>query len=282
MINDLDETLRRLLIRELPIKNGEVNIEFDQPKREWSARLNRPTLNVFLHDLRENATLRQTDWEIKRNGDGKVTKQRTPVRMDLHYMITAWAKESDDEHRLLARTIIALFRHPTLPDDLLTESLRSQPVPIPVRVAEPDALRNPADIWSAMDNELRPAIACIVTLAFNPYQAFTGPIVKTRDLRFRQVAEDEVQDRFWMVGGTLRGTGPFDQIHLTLNERGLDVPVAPNGDFIVGNLDKGEYTLTISVEGRELQQHQISVPSPTYDIELEGGGMKTATKQQRR
>ena len=282
MINELDDVLRQLLIRELPVKNGEVNIEFDQPKREWSARLNRPTLNVFLHDLRENAILRQTEWEIKRNGDGTVTKQRRPVRLDLHYMITAWAKEPDDEHRLLARTAIALFRHPTLPDDLLPESLRDQPMPIPVRVAEPDALRSPADIWSAMDNELRPAIACIVTLAINPYQAFTGPVVKTRELRFRQVAEDQMADRFWMVGGTLRGPGPFDQMRVILDERGLDVPVTPDGNFIVGNLNEGEYTLTVSVEGRELQHHKIRVPSSNYDIELGGNKAKTAPGQRTR
>ncbi len=49
MYNDLDEALRQLLIRELPIKNSDVDIKFDQPKREWSGRLNRPTLNLFLY-----------------------------------------------------------------------------------------------------------------------------------------------------------------------------------------------------------------------------------------
>jgi hypothetical protein len=39
MIADLDETLRQLVTAELPIKNGEIEVEFDQPKREWSARL---------------------------------------------------------------------------------------------------------------------------------------------------------------------------------------------------------------------------------------------------
>lgn len=35
MIKELDEVLRQFLIKELPIKNGEVEISFDQPKREW-------------------------------------------------------------------------------------------------------------------------------------------------------------------------------------------------------------------------------------------------------
>jgi len=59
MIDELDEVLRKFLIREIPIKNTDVDIKFDMPKREWSARLNRPTLNLFLYDIRENTKLRQ-------------------------------------------------------------------------------------------------------------------------------------------------------------------------------------------------------------------------------
>jgi len=276
MISDLDEVLRQLLIREMPIKNGEVDIAFDLPKREWSSRISRPTLNLFLHDLRENNQLRQPEWEIKRNRDGTATKRRAPARMDLHYMITAWATEPEDEHRLLTRTLMALFRFPELPEDLLPESLQAQPVPIPIRIAQHDELRTPADIWSALDNELRPSIGCVITLALNPYQAITGPLVRTRDLRFGQATEpdrrrlDEVTggDRFWMVGGTVRGDVPFEKVHLTLLERGLDVPVQADGQFIIGNLEEGEYTLEVSGEGRKPSRQKITVPAEDYDIEL--------------
>ena len=66
MIADLDESIRQLLIAEMPLKNGEVEISFDQPKREWSSRLSRPTVNFFLYDLRENTILRQQSWERRR------------------------------------------------------------------------------------------------------------------------------------------------------------------------------------------------------------------------
>ena len=74
MIDDLNEALRELLKRELPIKNGEVDISFDQPKREWSARLSRPTLNLFLHEMQENTKLRQQPgWGISGRGNGAVS-----------------------------------------------------------------------------------------------------------------------------------------------------------------------------------------------------------------
>ncbi|MCQ3975934.1 MAG: hypothetical protein DPW09_21070 [Anaerolineae bacterium] len=288
MINQLDRVLRQLLIHDLPVRNGEVEIAFDQPKGEWSGRLSRPTLNLFLYDVRENTTLREPEWEIRRNSDGTATRQRKPVRLDLHYMITTWAANPDDEHSLIARTLSVLFRHPYLPppedrqkrEDRVfwqemvaqwPEIFRQQPAPIPIRVAQPDLLPNPAEIWSAMDNQLRPAIACVVTLALNPYETETGPLVLTRELHFEQAQTEEREgsiDRFWMVGGAVRSDGSLQNVRLTLVDRGLDIPVQTDGRFIIGNLEQGTYTLNISAEGRLPSQHRLTVPAERYDIEI--------------
>ena len=63
MIADLDETIRQLLKEELPIKNSEIEVSFEQPKRENSARWTKPTVNLFLYDVRENNVLRQHQWQ---------------------------------------------------------------------------------------------------------------------------------------------------------------------------------------------------------------------------
>ena len=148
MIDDFDETLRRLLIRELPIKKNEVDVKFDQPSREWSAKLSRPTLNVFLYDMRENVKLRPPtpQWVSTPIEDGKVSMRLRAVRMDLFYAVTAWAREPEDEHRLLSRTVMALLRTPFMPEDLLMEGLQDQPVPIPLEVAQNTSLQNPSDL----------------------------------------------------------------------------------------------------------------------------------------
>jgi hypothetical protein len=278
MIADLDEALRQLLIRELPVKNSEVDIKFDQPRRDWSSRVSKPTLNLFLHDVRENTTLREPQWEIERNGDGSVTKRRSAVRVDLHYMITAWvADHPEDEHRLLTRALLALFRTPTLPEDLLPESLQDQPVPIPIRAAQQEEYRAPADIWSALDNELRPAIACTVTLALNPYKRIPGPLVRSRELRvgravgrFDGSEPDEAagQDRFWMVGGTVKSKGTLQEARVRLVERGQDTPLQADGRFIIGNLEAGDHTLEVWDDGNRLRTRKIRVPAEEYDIEV--------------
>jgi hypothetical protein len=276
MIDHIDEVLRQLLIREIPIRNGEVDIEFYQPKREWSARLSRPTLNLFLLEIHENNKLRSPRWEVERQEDGQVTQRRTPVRVDLHYIVTAWANEPEDEHRILTRTLLAFLRCPFLPEDLLPDSLRDQPMEIPIEVAQQTALQNAIDVWSVLDNEMRPAFKCIVTVALNPYMPVNEPVVRTRELRvgqskvplLEQLDAQAGQDRFWRVGGRVRGDGPLENLRLKLVEQGRNVPVQPEGRFVIGNLRAGDYTIEISAEGQKPSQHEITVPAKSYDLEV--------------
>lgn len=186
MIADLDETIRKLLQAEMPIKNGEVELTFDQPKRDWSARLSRPTINFFLYDLHENVTLRQHLWEqVPNNGReaDQFHRKRSPFRVDCSYMLTTWAHDPEDEHRLLSRCLLALFRFPLLPAEHLVGSLQNQPYEIPAHLAGRDESTNQAEVWSALDNEIRPSISYIITLAFDPWTEVSGPLVRSLSLR---------------------------------------------------------------------------------------------------
>ncbi len=278
MISHLDDVLRQLLVRELPIKNHEVELKFEQPKREWSAQLNRPTLNLFLYDVRENNELRQTRpaWEVTSQNGGKVTRRRRPIRIDVHYMITAWASDPRDEHRLLTRAMLVLYRTPELPQDLFPEALQDQPVPITLMAGQVDILRNPAETWSALDNEMRPSIPLVVTLALDPYQPQTSPLVSTRELRFgpssqpwaEELEEATAADDFWTISGSMHSAGPLDNVELLLVEKGIEVPLLAGGRFVLGNLRKGDYTLRVSVEGKKPRNYKVKVPSPDYQLEI--------------
>jgi hypothetical protein len=280
MIEDLDEVLRQFLIRELPIRNGEVDVAFDQPSREWSARVSRPTLSLFLYDLRENRKLRQAQpmWEVVPSEGNSVTRRRRPVRADMHYMITAWASEPEDEHRLLSRTWMAFLRHPHLPPDLLPDSLQDQPVPIPVVVAQYDELHNATDIWNVLDNEMRPAIACTLTLALDPYTPIATPLVRVHELRIgtsprpllERLDEHVEPDRFWTIGGYVRSERPLDleRVRLTLVERDLDIALREGGRFVIGPVQAGDYTLEVVENGGAPRQFKIAIPAADYELEL--------------
>lgn len=185
MITDFNDALRSLLIRELEIRPDEVEIAFEQPQRLWSQALTRPTLNLYLHDIRENNKLRGRQPGVRTTPRGDdVMLQRQPLFLDLHYMITAWATKSQDEVALLERTLVVLFRHGELPPDLVEYHFTERDVSIPFKIAQYDTVINPRDIWSVLNNEMRTAIDLVATIPLNPYQPFRTPLVRELETRY--------------------------------------------------------------------------------------------------
>jgi hypothetical protein len=290
MIADLDETLRQLLIEELPVKNGEIDISFHQPKREWSTRINRPTINLFLYDLRENPILRQKQWErtvVKGNGANLASHKQSPLRMDCFYMLTTWANEPDDEHRLLTRALLALSRFPLLPADRLIGTLQNPPFDIQAHLANHDRLTNPAEVWSALDNEMRPSISYIITLALDPWTEVTGPIVRTFSLRsgqaltlprYQELADPEDAGEMSFIGGIVRAKGkdgpPLSGLQVAVKGTGFISLTNEEGRFRLGSLRPGEYTLVVWPEDGKPQEKAITIAVPVssshqdYDVEI--------------
>lgn len=278
MIDEIDEALRQLFIRELPIKNNEIDIAFEQPKREWSGRLSRPTINIFLHDVRENVKLRQTQMQrqFERTREGVAIQRLNFVRLDLHYVVTVWATDPEDEHRLLTRAILVLFKNQELPTDLLPEGLQNQPWPVPLVVAQYETVEKPSDIWNVMDNQQRPAIMMVATIALDPMLPFSAPIVRARELRFgqadpaltRQLLEQAGVGSYWTIGGIVRSKKPLSNLNVRLIEDGRSATLQPEGRFTLGNLRAGDYTLEITADGRKPSLKQVTVPAPDYDFDL--------------
>jgi hypothetical protein len=180
MLADLDETIRQLLIRDVPLDVAEVDISFDAPDREWSGRLSRPTVNCYLYDVRENHEFRETDWDVERINRA-VIRHKAPLRIDVSYQVTVWARSAEDEHGLLWPVLSALLRQPTLPEDLLQGELKRQPFPIRARSAQPElGPKNAAELWQALDNRIRPGLTYVLTLALDPGVDMRSPMVFTR------------------------------------------------------------------------------------------------------
>jgi len=283
MIDDLDETIRQLLVAEIPIKNGEVNVAFDQPKREWSARLSKPTINLFLYDVRENNILRQHQWERLPNGNGRpedlARLKRTPFRVDCIYMLTTWANDPEDEHRLLCRAMLALFRFPGLPEDRLVGAVRHPTFEIQARLAVHDRLTNPAEVWSSLDNELRPSIPYIVTMELDPWTEITGPLVGAMLLRLGQAAGlpdaphlmTGTETAMVFIGGTVHaeaGGAPLPDVEVTVEDTRLLATTDLQGRFVLGSLPPGSYRLLARSPGGQLIARVVTVPGKTGDYDM--------------
>lgn len=290
MIADLDETLKNLLLEEIPLKNGEAVIKFDQPTREWSVKVKKPAINFFLYDVRENVALRQHQWEkVARNGNGRIDKahlKRTPFRVDCHYLITTWATEPDDEHRLLSRCLMALFRHPVVPEKYLTGLLHNQPFGIQGRIASHDKLTNPAEIWSALDNEIRPALSYLVTIAIDPWTEISESPVMKFTLRSgistepqKQNLENHAQNiNVSSIGGQVfKNDEPLSGIQVSVKDTGFTVTTDERGRFQFGGLHPGTYTLIAWSEEGVPKEVDVLIPADInthtenairYDIDL--------------
>lgn len=299
MFADLDDTIRELLIRHVPLDPAVVEISFEAPDRGWSGQLNRPAINCFLYDVRENHTFRETDWDAHK-GSSIATLRKAPVRINVTYQITAWARAPEDEHRLLWHVLATLFQHPVLPDDLLQGALAAQPFPVPTQVAQPGhAPQNYAELWQALENRIRPSLTYVVTLALDPEVIIETPLVFTRVARLRdgpRRADAQPVTETFAIGGQVRGRqGPAHGIRgafMLLRETGAETTTDAAGRFTFPRAPRGPVTLVVRLEGPEtatlvdetdergqatlglhLEGHpevrrQVVVPSSSYDIEL--------------
>lgn len=297
MIDDLDKSIERLLTQKLPNKN--VEITFDQPNREWSQKLTKPTINFFLYDVRENPTLRQHQWQdvsnkYQKEHPNELKKhwhKRTAFRLDCFYMLTVWGTKVKDQHKLLTECLKVLLRFPILEDIeedpqkkflFLEPSLKQSGYEIQARIANHDRLTNPAEIWSALDNDMRPSIPYIITLAIDPWEEESEPIAQTLILHSgqadslpdkQQMMPDKKHQDAVLIGGTIRRKSdqkPLDKIEVDIKETGLVATTDKQGRFTFARVVRGTHILRARPDTGEPIEKKITVPGVPgeYDLEL--------------
>jgi hypothetical protein len=197
MIHDVDESLRALVKRDALNGSG-VDVAFDAPTKDWVARRNAPVVDLYLYDIREDTSRRETAWEDVRDETGRVTGRRLPPRRyKLSYLVTAWTNRPEDEHRLLSSLLACFVAHEYMPGDLLTGSLEDEEMPILITVALPKAVedRSIADVWSQMGQELKPSLDLVVTapMVIDRQQPAGPPVLEQPRLSVVARAADTAQ-----------------------------------------------------------------------------------------
>lgn len=177
MLDDLDSTLEQLITHELPGLNKstetKVAISFDMPI-EGSIK-QKPAINLFLYDVRENLELRSSEWSVQRLQNGTAVKKRSPARIDCSYLITAWVNSDDpqQEHHILGEVMKLLLRYRTLPAAILQGSLKGQePLPSGVSLRS-SYLQSLGEFWQAIGGKPKAALTYTVTIAVPVEEAAT-------------------------------------------------------------------------------------------------------------
>jgi hypothetical protein len=183
MIDDLDESLRAIVVRDA-FNGASVDVAFDAPTKDWASRRNAPTVDLYLYDIREKTDRRDVAYLRVRDDNGRVTgRQPPPRRFALSYLITAWTKRAEDEHRLLSAMLSCFLRFEALPKDQLQGALAEQDHPILVTIAlPPPEDRSISELWTALGGELKPSLDLVVTVPFDTSRTISAgpPVLEER------------------------------------------------------------------------------------------------------
>jgi hypothetical protein len=271
MINDLDESIRKLILSKSGLTEASVTLSFDQPTGDWAAGLTRPTINLYLYDIRENLELRSQEWLTNKRADGKIEQKLAPRRYNLSYLITVWTqKQTEDEHAILWRVLGVLASCTTLPEEVLQGEMRSQAFPVLTQIAQPSiAIQNLPDLWSVMQNQLRPSINYVVTLAMERQVVFTSPLVLTKQVTFSRIPGGPVGEEIWQIAGIvhLKGVPPTPQVgvEVKLVEAGRVAVSDVFGRYSFTHVAPGTYHVQVEVGGKKAER-SISIPPQDSDL----------------
>jgi Pvc16 N-terminal domain/Carboxypeptidase regulatory-like domain len=274
MIRDLSSTLRAVLTQpNLPAELANAQIIFDQPSDSF--RPSQTAIDLFLYDIRENIALRNNEPVIQRGASQAVIRQ-PPLRADCSYLVTAWAVGGTDlalqEHRLLSQALQVLSRYPIIPAAFLLNTLVGQEPPLPMLVARTDGLKNPAEFWTALGTRLRPSFTLTATIAIDIFPPETAPIALTSAVQLEQLGLADTQSETFRIGGRVTDAAnrPVAGATVTLMERNLLVSTNANGEYNLGIVPAGIYTIRVQA-GVLARQLTAAIPSPAgsnYDVQL--------------
>jgi hypothetical protein len=176
MLHLLDETLEAFLRAAVPLPARDVDIAFAAPDAEWSASLSsRPTVDLYLWDIRPNLAERDYGEVIVEEIDGRRFRRDPLPRVDCRYLVTAWTSEVRDEHSLLGDVLAALLLHPVIEADHL-QGVFADVRPLPsLHLRSGDGSEN-SDFWSALGGQLKPGLDLVVTVTLDAaLRATAGP-----------------------------------------------------------------------------------------------------------
>lgn len=275
MIADLDEALRKLLRLELGRHGFDgVEVAFDAPTRDWAATVTGPTVDLFLHDLRESADHRPIEWQPHRGPDG-TADARPPLLIDASYAVTAWTREVEDEHRLLSQVLTVLYAYSSLPADLqsgvLANGSSQSHMPLHTRVAQ---TRNDgkADFWSAVGGQYKASIDYVVTLPCDPGVLLErGPAVRNQTVRLqsRDHPRGSVTESH-RVGGCVRAADgtPVADAWVAVEETGAWAVTDAEGRFRFDRVPAGRITCSARATDGSQGTATIDVPHERADVVL--------------
>lgn len=272
MIRDLSATLDALLTQPgLPPELAAAQIIFDRPTEPFTPP--QTTVDLFLYDIRENVELRSNEPLYRRPFNQQFLQvEPPPMRVACSYLVTAWPVGGADlalqEHRLLSQVLRLLSHFPTIPPQFLQGSLFGQEPPLPMITAQTDAVKNPAEFWTAIGNRLRASLNVTVTISVPIFDDVTTGIVTT--IRTGYDLGSGVSETRIEIGGRvtdLAGNAVSNALVDVLNA-GLSARTDADGRYRFNSVPAGAMTVRTVAVGFQAKMQVVTVPGKSEDYEI--------------
>ena len=132
VVPEADEALQAILQTALA---GRAPVALDTPSAEPPSG---PRVHAVLAAIRERTAALHADWDEVRDATNTIVGRRPPIRhFDLHYVVTAHAKEQAAEHTLLDAVLNAVIAEPRIGAGHLPKALAELDQPVLIRLADP-------------------------------------------------------------------------------------------------------------------------------------------------
>jgi hypothetical protein len=271
MIADLDAGLRGLLLDQLR-RHGfdDIDVVFETPSSEWAGQLTRPTVNLFLCDVRKSTRPGQSGPDGGRNGAGRATESAPALRVDCIFAVTAWSKAVADEHRLLSQVLGVLYAYPLLNNHLGDRfDTGAQRFEIMASVGEQRPEQR-SDFWRSVGGVYKPALDYVVTLSVESGTVVErGPDVRTMTLRtaIADMPRAGVQE-LSHIGGIVRDPDgdPVADAWIAVPQLGRLALSDVAGHFRIPRVPPGEHELR--VRGRDGDEATVSMKVPGASLNV--------------
>jgi hypothetical protein len=158
------------------------SVNFESPMKEG--------ISLYLYRVAVNGSLRNRSPIVDLTGK----RRRPPLPLDLHFMLTAWAKTAVQQQRLLAWAMQQLEEIPILPSGLL--NLHSQgPEPDVFQpdetveiVCDPISLQDMFNIWEGLKSKMQTSVTYIARIVMieSTHDLIEARLVQTRDFEYHQ------------------------------------------------------------------------------------------------
>lgn len=178
-IGMVSESLRNLLVTQM-ILTPPVAVTILAPDETGGDR----RVNLFLYRILENSTLKNLDWQVKRNNPSLIAPP--PLSLNMYYLMTPYAQNDPlignaTAHEILGEAMRVFHEHAVVPQNALVPGLRdaTEQIKIMLNPLDPDELGR---VWSTFAQPFRLSVmyeVSVVQLELQSEQPMSKRVQRT-------------------------------------------------------------------------------------------------------